>query len=189
MGIFSLKLHVKCTCCMDFTVELLENMKMGMAPTVITVCVSLAWKVFRDCIPTKAFIYARGLALNLCYQRCNDEAEDLQHLLFHSSWSVEVWHALEQECSESVDSLQSNTWREQLKKAVENEQVSCWGSIARTASFCTHHGRHGGNRMIGSLIGSEDQLLFVSEFSSGNGESGCGILSMATCLSHVSSIC
>lgn len=99
-----------------FHSQLIENMKMGVAPTMLTACASLAWKVFRDCIPTKAFLYARGLALNLRCQRCNDEVEDLQHLLFHSSWSVEVWHALEQECSKPAGSLQSNTWREQLKR-------------------------------------------------------------------------
>ena len=66
-----------------FHSQLIENMEMGVAPTVLTACASLVWKVFRDCIPTKAFLYARGLALRC--QRCNDEAEYLQHLLFHSS--------------------------------------------------------------------------------------------------------
>jgi len=63
----------------------------------------------------KTFLYSRGLATNLRCPRCEVEAEDLDHLPFQCTWSLEVWQALEADCGLASGSLQSNTWREHLR--------------------------------------------------------------------------
>ena len=74
------------------------------------------WKVFRGCVPTEFYLYTRGLVMTMRCPRCNEEAEDLQHLLLQCPWSMEIWLALEAECGTQEGSFQSNSWRKLLRK-------------------------------------------------------------------------
>ena len=49
--------------------------EMGLASFVLTADPVWCWKVFRGCIPTKDFLYTRGMALNIRCMRCNAEEE------------------------------------------------------------------------------------------------------------------
>ena len=45
--------------------------------------------------------------------------EDLRrthHLILQCPWSIEVWQALEHDCGLQLGSLQTNSWRDQLRR-------------------------------------------------------------------------
>ena len=60
------------------------------------------WKALQDCVPTKLFLFSKGLASNTCCPRCNAEVEDLRHLIVQCPWSGEVWQAVGFDCGIQV---------------------------------------------------------------------------------------
>ena len=72
-------------------------------------------KDLKEVHPYEKFLFSRGLVANLRCPRCNDEVEDLHHMLLQCPCSLEVRHCFQAECGPSLGSLQSNSWSNHLR--------------------------------------------------------------------------